>query len=155
MLSSLTLKNVWRWPLPLLPFPGMLQKSLSTLLPLPTAEAEIRRAWVLDGRLLRPLRALGYAVVSSKTGPGPANVEAPPALIGALAPAHAVLETLQEQISHLGSGGVVIWRCAVRERMQISAAFLHGGLLNIQQVRVGRGFLTAGMVPLPSAENQQ
>lgn len=55
-----------------------------------------------------------------------------------------LIATLQSYADKVESGGLLVVSCGARQRERLSAAFLHIGLFDIQQARVGRSFLTAG-----------
>jgi hypothetical protein len=118
-------------------WPGVSRRALSWLLP----ESAPRSARVLDVRFLRTLRALGHTV---------ATVDRPAQLLCARAPDKAadleLIELLRGYASQLVVGGIVILRSPAKGRERIAAAFLHAGLRDVEQVRIGRGYLTAGVV---------
>ena len=127
------LRSLFTWP-------GVNRRALSWVLP----DSAPRRARVLDGRFLRPLRALGHSIVGdnepaelvcARTAEKPAERE-------------DLIALLRGYADGLPRGGVVILRSASGERERVAAAFLHAGLRDVEQARIGRNFLTAGVVAL-------
>ena len=121
----------------LLSWPGISRRALAWLLP----EGAPRRARVLDVGFLRPLKALGHTVASP---------EQPAQLICARVPDKAegldLISALRQYAGELSDGGIVILRSPGKERERVAAAFLHAGLRDVEQTRIGRGYLTAGVV---------
>lgn len=121
-------------------WPAVRRGALATLLP-PGAG---RVARVLDLRVARALRALGYSVLR-----GAQPSDGTPALLAALrpprpSPSHDDLEWLRGLASELGAGGLLLLRAPLRERERIAAAFLHVGLTAVSQVALRRSVLTVG-----------
>ena len=117
-------------------WPGVSRAALAWLLP----EGGPRRARVLDVRFLRPLRSLGHIVSSDQ----------PVQLVCARVPERAqgteLIALLQEYRGELTDGGMVILRGPAKGRERVAAAFLHAGLRDVEQARIGRGYLTSGVV---------
>jgi hypothetical protein len=118
-------------------WPGVSRRAISWLLP----DGAPRRALVLDSRFLRPLRALGHTVVA----PGE-KVELVCARAPLEQPDAALIELVRGYAGSLSDGGLVIVRSPAGERERVAAAFLHAGLRDVEQARIGRGFLTSGVV---------
>lgn len=117
-------------------WPGISRRAIAWLLP----DGAPRRALVLDGRFLRPLRALGHTVVSA----GDDKVELVCARLPLAPPGATLIDTVRGYADSLDGSGLVIVRSAAAEREQVAAAFLHAGLRDVEQARIGRGFLTSG-----------
>jgi hypothetical protein len=116
-------------------WPGVSRRAISWLLP----DGAPRRALVLDGGFLRPLRALGHTVVT--TGE---KAELVCARMPLNQPGPALIEAVKGYADAVSDGGMVIVRSAPGQREHVAAAFLHAGLRDVEQARIGRGFLTSG-----------
>lgn len=116
-------------------WPGVSRRAIAWLLP----DGAPRRALVLDGRFLRPLRALGHTVV-----PAGDKVELVCAHLPLAPSTGALLDAVRGYAQSLDGSGMVIVRSTAAEREQVAAAFLHAGLRDVEQARIGRGFLTSG-----------
>lgn len=129
----------------LIPWPGAFRRALASVLP----SDELRRALVLDARFMRPLRALGHTVVLYDLGPRPPDGE-PMRLLCAKVPSRDASDDLialcRQYAGWLPQGGIVVLRGTASDRQRIGAALLHAGLCDIRQARIGRGYLTAGLV---------
>jgi hypothetical protein len=132
------------WPAWLGVSRSLLAELLDELLPAGAA-IESPRALSFDRRFARPLRALGYAVEQ----PGPAGGDgllARADVLCAAAPLADPLADLHRYRRLVRPGGVIVVRCASAGRERVAAAFLHAELTDIRQIRLGRAFLTAGIV---------
>jgi hypothetical protein len=132
MLSSV-LDSLRAWP-------AVRRGALATLLP--PGGGEVAR--VLDVKVARALRALGYSVSR-----GPGATRGAPALLAALRPArpgatHDDIESLRALVAELPPGGLLLLRAPLRERERLAAAFLHVGLTEVSQVALRRWVLTLG-----------
>lgn len=116
-------------------WPGVSRRAIAWLLP----DGAPRRALVLDGRFLRPLRALGHTVVTAGE-----KVELVCASLPLSPPGETLISTVRGYADSLDGSGMVIVRSAAATREQVAAAFLHAGLRDVEQARIGRGFLTSG-----------
>lgn len=137
--------STWLKGLPLVGWPGLARSTLASLLSAaPTSGGAARQALVLDRRFVRPLRALGHTVVLASAGEEPAaGVD----LVCATVLGGDLIGTLRRYAGWLAPGGMIVARGPIRERQRLAAAFLHAGLVDIRQVRSGRGYLTAGTIP--------
>lgn len=161
MTQSATWRSSWR----LLPsvfslFSSIDGRALATLLRVSSGLSKNPRvsALVLDRRFIRPLRALGYTVVVRPPGDKPDSLAhrgdgSDGGTMGMLCAAMSFSDCNEDLIAVLrryslwvAEGGLVVLRSSAREREHVSAAFLHAGLLDVQQERAGRSYLTAGVV---------
>jgi hypothetical protein len=131
----------WWSGLPLLTWPAVDRRALAWLLPRPPSSA-----LVLDARFVRPLRALGCALLLPDRGAAlsPGDVTVP--LLCAQVESSDFLAAVRRCAELTAVGGTVVLRSPARERERLAAAFLHSGLIEVQQVRTGRQYLTAGIV---------
>jgi hypothetical protein len=142
--------SFWK-TLPLIGWPGISRHALATLLPAPAqnhpSEARRPRALVLDPRFARALRALGYeGILADRRGNFGPLLDEPPQLLCATAPPSDLITAVRTYAGWVKDGGMVVLRCAAARRGRVGAACLHAGLFEVQQVQVGRSFLTAGVV---------
>ncbi len=121
-------------------WPAVHRGALSSLLP--PGQGQV--AWVLDLKVARALRALGYTVLR-----GPLRGGASPTVVAALKSRPRTagaddIELVRGLLTELGAGGFVLLRSSLRERERMAAAFLHVGLHAVSQVVLRRSVLTVG-----------
>ena len=121
------LRDLFSWP-------GRNRRTIAWLLP----DGAPRRALVLDARFLRPLRALGHTVVTAGEKAELVCARLPDE------PDAPLIERIRDYAGSLSGGGTVIVRSAAGDRARVAAAFLHAGLRDVEQARIGRSFLTSG-----------